>query len=431
MKKKNEKIKGIVPYSFGAASLAMSYIVISNLTFALTESYSITAVTAGMIFLVSRFLDGFSDIIGGFIIDRTNTRFGKARPFDLVAIPLWIFVVISFSVPNIGTVGKIIWVFLAYNLSQTVCYTLVAGATPVRIKYSFHESFRVKVVSMGAFAATLISTFVAVLFPILASVLKDRPYGWTILASCFAVPGIIMMLCQFFLVRETEVEEKVEQEKLSFMESVHLLFKNPSVFIAGLAFMMVSIANSAAASVNYYFTYVIGNLQLAAVVSLISVLGMSCVVFMPLVNKKYGSVGTVRIGFLFIAVFHSLKYVIPTNIIWLAICTAFASLGIIFVQGMKSIIIIDCMQIGYKKTGKMVEGLYASVNGFVDKVGLGLGSFLLGLILQIGKYDGNLDVQPSSANTAIQFVYAALPAICGLFGFIVISVYARVIAKTK
>jgi len=432
MKEKETRIKakGIIPNGLGGASIAMSYMVISNLMYALTEGYGMAAVTVGIIFLVSRIFDGFTDIVAGFIIDRTNTKWGKARPFDLASIPLWIFVVLSFSVPNFNTVGKIVWVFLTYNLCQSVFYTLINGAVAVRLKRSFREEVRVKVTSAAALIAAIISMMVGVIFPILVGFFRNHPYGWTIISSCFAVPAILMSLTQFFFLKEMEDDgEKKEPEKISFLESVKLLFKNPYIFISCAAFTGLSIINGSSSVSSYYFTYIMGDISLASIVGLVTMIGMFFVVIMSPLAKRFGNKGTAMIGFALLAVFHLAKMIMGTNLIWLAICTVFAACGSVFVSGMKGIIIIDCMEYGYRKSGKQVEGLYASMGGLVDKLGLGLGSFLMGAILELGGYDGSLTVQSASANFSISFVYAILPAICGLIGFLIMLFYKEKIVK--
>lgn len=139
---KNKKSSSyIVPFSLGVASLSMSYVVLSQLAFCLTDSYGMSAILVGTIFLASRFFDGFTDIIAGFIIDKTHTKWGKARPFDLFAIPLWICLLLCFNIPHFRLVGKVIWVFLAYNMCQSVCYTFTTVAQTVRIKRSIRLAF--------------------------------------------------------------------------------------------------------------------------------------------------------------------------------------------------------------------------------------------------------------------------------------------------
>ena len=67
---------------------------LAYLSYALTNSYAISAITVGTIFLVSRIFDGVSDVIAGVVIDRTNSKLGKARVYDLLHVPLWLCLVL-------------------------------------------------------------------------------------------------------------------------------------------------------------------------------------------------------------------------------------------------------------------------------------------------------------------------------------------------
>lgn len=435
-KAKKEKT-GIPSYTMGVVSNVMSYIVVSNLTYCLTQSAAMAAGTVGAIFLLSRLLDGVSDIIGGFIIDHTNTRWGKARPFDLVSIPLWISIVLCFSVPELSTVGKIIWVFLTYNLSQTVCYTLINGANPVRLKRSIKEEYRVKAVAIGAFITTVVSTAVGIAMPILISIFENRAHGWTIISSIFAVLGIALSMFCFFTLKERDDAEDdsnagtevITSDKLSFVESAKLLFKNPYVFISTFALMMLSILNNLSAVANYYFSFVVGDISLASIASLVSILGIALIAVMPAIQKKVGCRGTFVLGMLILAVGHMAKLIMPVSVLWLAACGALATGGQVLAGSTRAIVNIDCMNYGQRQTGVQLEGLYSCVNGFGDKVGLGLGSFLLGFIMDIAGFDGQLAVQSASAITSIKLLYTVVPAVVAIIGVVIMLFYNEKIVR--
>lgn len=81
---KERKAKGSIPYMLGMISYNMEYLIVCYLTYALTNSFGISAITSGSIFLFSRIFDGVSDIIAGVIIDKCNSKLGKARVYDLL-----------------------------------------------------------------------------------------------------------------------------------------------------------------------------------------------------------------------------------------------------------------------------------------------------------------------------------------------------------
>lgn len=421
---KSKKTKShLLPFSLGMASAGMSYALTTQLSYCLTDSYGLSAALVGMIFLVSRIFDGISDIIAGFIIDRTHTKWGKARPFDLFCIPLWIILILCFSVPSFQTFGKILWVFLTYNLCQTVCYTFVTVSQTVRVKRSFEPDMRAKVLSFGGVLAAIMSTAVGIVTPSLIAKYESHPHGWTIIIAMFAIPGIIMTLLQFFLVPEINNEEELV-EPVSIKESVKILFSNRYIFIVAGAIIMLSMVNTLiTTSGTFYFKYVYGDLSALSLVNLTAVIGFLLMLIIPTLTKKFGNRNTMIIAFVIMAAFNILKYFFKVNMIGLALCGAVAGAGLTIGNTLRDLLVIDCITYGQEKNGSNLEGIYASVKGFADKIALGLGSMLSGLILQLGHYNGNLNVQPASAQTAITFCYAGLPAILSIVGILLMLKY--------
>ena len=120
---------GGIMYTLGTTFLLVYY----------TNVVHVDPAIAATIIAISKVLDGISDLIMGRIVDRTNSRFGKARPWLLrFCVPTMLCMVLAFSVPvGISTALQIIYVFVTYNLLSTVCYTAVtvpySSATTLRL----------------------------------------------------------------------------------------------------------------------------------------------------------------------------------------------------------------------------------------------------------------------------------------------------------
>ncbi len=423
MKMYSDGKKGVIPFAIGTAASSISYVIIGQLTYALTTSFAMAGTVVGLIMIFSRIFDGISDICAGYIIDKCHFKLGKARPFDLFNIPMWIFMVLCFEVPNLGTVGKVIYVFLMYNLCQSVCYTFVSVSSTVRVKRSFTEDVRAKALAASAILSALLSTALGIISPILISTFAARPHGWMIIAACFAIPGILMTLCMFFMVPEMENAEDEPEEtavqKTTILDSAKLLLQNPYTFLIIVVVMANTLANSIVSMVsNYYYQFNLGNLQLASLVGLMSLVGYIFLVVMPTMTKKLGNRKSIMTAYTFVIIGNLAKLVMPHNIFWLAACSALSVIGIVFAMSIRDLIIIDCMRYGHLKTGTNNEGIYASIRGFSDKIATGLVSLIVGVILDMGHFDGTLAVQPSSANTAITILFTVVPAVIGLIAFV-------------
>jgi GPH family glycoside/pentoside/hexuronide:cation symporter len=111
-----------IGYGFGdaAANFVFQTMLIFQLGF-YTDVFGISAVAAGTLLLVGRFWDAVFDPFMGVVADRTNTRWGKFRPWVLwSAIPFAVMFVLAFTTPNFGATGKVIYAYVTYILLMTV-----------------------------------------------------------------------------------------------------------------------------------------------------------------------------------------------------------------------------------------------------------------------------------------------------------------------
>ena len=124
-----------VAYGCGDTACNIVYGMISTLlTLFYTDYVGISPVTIGIVMLVSRVFDGSSDLIMGFLVDRTRSKWGKSRPWILwMTIPYAIAAILMFTVPHTTDFLKGIYIFVTYNLTTTVIYlSLIHISEPTR-----------------------------------------------------------------------------------------------------------------------------------------------------------------------------------------------------------------------------------------------------------------------------------------------------------
>ncbi|PKP09656.1 MAG: MFS transporter [Bacteroidetes bacterium HGW-Bacteroidetes-4] len=117
-------VKEKIGYALGDGAANIAWRGVSTfLLFFYTDVFGITAAAAGLLLLVARFSDGISDVAMGIIGDRTQTKYGKFRPWILwTAIPLAVILSLLFTTPNLSYSGKIIYAYITYILF-TLIYT--------------------------------------------------------------------------------------------------------------------------------------------------------------------------------------------------------------------------------------------------------------------------------------------------------------------
>ena len=95
-----------------------------------TDVFGISAAAVGTMFLVTRIWDAFVDPVVGVVADRTETKWGKFRPFLLwLAIPFAILGILTFTTPDLGNTGKLIYAFITYSLMMVI----YSGVTSIAI----------------------------------------------------------------------------------------------------------------------------------------------------------------------------------------------------------------------------------------------------------------------------------------------------------
>ena len=396
--KKRSKFLNSLLWTSGTIGGGVIYLLTAQLSYALTESFSVSAIYVGTVFLVSRVFDGITDLIAGNIIDRTHTKWGKARIYDLFMIIAWVFLIFCFRVPEkLSEIGKVVFVFVMYNMYTSVFATFAGCAETVRLKRSLDEDGRIHAVSFSGVVVSLLSAVVSIVMPILISVYASQPGGWTRIALYFAVPCSILAVIRFLFLPEKNVEEEqAKEEKVSFWKSAKLVLSNKYAIIIMICTMIQALVATTSSSMSvYYFTYVYGDVAAAAIPGFVSILVLLAIGLMPKLVAKWGKAKTIMYSLILGIAGSLLRYLMPTNLIWYTFCSMLNGLGGLPLVYLTQLMLIDAMQYGKWKNGVAPEGVYSSVRNVANKIGLGVGAGLMGLILQMGSLAGGGYTQAS------------------------------------
>jgi sugar (glycoside-pentoside-hexuronide) transporter len=416
-----------------ALSLGLNVLLIMQLTYYCTDMLGMSAVLVGTLLLASKIFDGITDLIVGFIIDRTHTKLGKARPYEIFIIFVWVFTIMLFSAPKMGTVGLSIFVFVLYSLINAVCATCLNGNDAVYLARSVRsEKNRVSVMSFNGAIIMLLSIGVSILLPQVIAGIGSTKEGWTVIAMAFGIPLLIIGMFRFIFIKEvvnlspeTKDEKKVvKQENIPLMTGLKCIFHNKYIFIlAGMTFIVQLMVNIGSSVQTYYFKYIVGDIGLATLVSLSGVLTPFILMLFPALSRKFGTVKLIQTGAVIGVVGYIIRALGGTNLATLVIGSLLSGIAVIPITMMISIYLIDCMDYGEWKTGTRVEGLISSVNSFTSKLGSGIASGLVGLLMGIAGYNGSLAVQSASANTIIVALFNWIPLILTIVLLILALIY--------
>ncbi len=125
-KKKELSFGKLLAWSLRGGSTGVALMVMGYLTIFCTNTLGIPAITVGSLMLASKFLDGITDIFAGFIVDKTNTKIGRGRPYELCVIGLWASTLALFLCPaGWTTTLKCVWIFCMYAFANSVFMTFL------------------------------------------------------------------------------------------------------------------------------------------------------------------------------------------------------------------------------------------------------------------------------------------------------------------
>lgn len=399
-------------------SLAINVILVMQLTYYCTDILGMKATLVGTLLLASKLFDGVTDLVVGFIIDRTNTKWGKARPYEVCIIFIWLFTVLLFSTPNMGTTGKAVYVFIMYTLINSICATFLDGGDAVYLARSIRsESNRVSVMSFNGGIIMVFSIVISMLLPQLIAGIGATKIGWTVIALAFGIPFGIIGIFRFVFVKEVVVNNVNEQttkkkEAIPLKTALKCVLKNKYIWILAGMTLVVQLSTNIGTAVNtYYFKYIIGNIGLATLISMGSVATPVIMLFFPVLTRKLGTVKILRIGAVLGVAGFGIRILGGTNLVTLTLGSVISSVAVLPVTMMIGIYLIDTMDYGEWKTGTRVEGMISSVKSFCSKLGSGIASALVGLVMGAAGYDGTLAVQNAAANTAIVALFNYVPMI--------------------
>src|SRR5215831_18742641 len=189
-------LKEKIGYGFGDAASSMFWKLFSMyLMFFYTDVFGISAAVVGTMFLVTRIWDAGFDPLVGIVADRTETRWGKFRPYLLwMAVPFAIIGVLTFTTPPLGAAGKIAYAYVTYSLMMMVYslinvpYASLMGVmTADGSERTSLATFRFIFAFAGSFLVLGVAKPLADFFGGLGRGAPDPRLGWQLAAAVIAV----------------------------------------------------------------------------------------------------------------------------------------------------------------------------------------------------------------------------------------------------
>jgi glucuronide carrier protein len=408
--------------------------VANNLTFTLvsmfllvyyTDVVGIAAAAAGTILLVARVWGAFTDVFAGRLVDRTDTRWGRFRPYFVFAgVPLMLSSIAVFSVPgSLSTTGALVYAYVTYMFFYLV-YSLVNipfGSLSAAMTQLSDE--RAKLSSSRSIGAAVSIVGLTVVVSPQVNAASNLQRSLTLTTVVFAVLGIA---CYVFLFRNSRETVQRDAAPVSLGRSLGALGKNRPLLLLCLSALCVLTGLFIMQTLQvYYARDVLGNANYTILLTVLTTGSM--IVVSPAIPRIVGTVGKKRAfviaGLISTVGGLAIALAPPSPLVGPIISFAVYGIGMAAAQSLMWALQADTVDYGQWRSGVRSEGInYASLS-FSRKVGQGIGGAAAAWGIGLGGYVAGAPTQSAGAQDAIRYVTGFGPAVFVGLGALLMLAY--------
>lgn len=418
----------------GQLALGIMANLVGQMTYFYTDKVGLAVGGVGVMMLIAKIIDAFTDVIFGNIID--HSRGGNKKYYSWMiklAIPAAAMSVFMFTVPiQAGQIASLAYVLITNILLTAIIYTMIA--TPFSAVMVVRTNSQSERGTMGVFRA--VGNYGAGMVISIATIPVTNMLGGT--QSAWIKYGFMLALLTLLLflicynngrkakfAADLEAEENqtevVEEEAVPFKDAMGMLLKNKYWIIVLLFNLITSITNGiSGAAGTYYCKWIFGNDNLVGIIGMMGMLATVVgFIFSKPIISKLGVTRTVHAGLIGAAIAAGVRCFVPGNfMVYIVTCLlgSFVQIPLMCLYGVLLAMAVDYNEWKFDK--KMVA-ISSGAIGFGSKVGNGLSSLLLSAFLVIGAYDATLEVATTSMRYAMYGMSNYLPVIINLAMFFI------------
>ena len=386
-----------------------------------TNICGLSPAACATLFLIARILDGLNDPLVGFVIDHLpNTRFGHFRPTLFVGTVLCSanFLLLWFG-PMMATSGKLAIAYVSYILLGVLFPVMDISLNSLLPVMTGDMKERNALSSIKGLAYVVGALVIGVAAPLILGDTSNKD-GYI---KLILISAAVIFFCS--LIGTMGVKERIKPqpgESYSVKQLFKILGQRP-VYITFLVILLYTVGTNIVSAVNtYYYTYVLGDLSWAAILTLIM-----CITIFPatmLIGKfvmKYGKKKMYLIGLLIASLTPLMRLIDVRSIPILIISALITGIGSGFAAPLNYGIQADNTDYIEISMGIRAEGAIASLSSFISKCAMGVGGAIPGYMLQLAGFNAMAEVQSENVITVIIFCLIILPAIVNVIGILIFA----------
>lgn len=422
-----------IAYGCGDVACNIVYGMISTLLVMFYTDYAgINPAVVGMIMLISRIFDGGSDIVMGYVVSRTNSKWGQSRPWILrMALPYAIGAVLLFTIPQTTPTLQALYIFITYNFVTTVCYTAINlpyGSLSAMMTRNSEQRDLLSVFRMGM---SPFGRIIAVTFTLpLIQVFGNDQMAWVKVMSIWAVIAFFLLVICFVKCEEkVHIPARDNQKQVSLKKNLMALVKNQYFWAVLLLWTFQGTTQTVVGTIlPYYCKYIFQNeTWMYSTLYFVETAVIIVITFMcPLLRKFLTKSRCIIAGGVLVLASQLLFMINPYSFEWCLFTTVLRGIGqaplSAFVFGM----IGDVVEFGQWKNKIRQESFIFSGGSVGAKIGMGASQAIITGILSISGYvvsTGAGAAQPDSVLGAIKNLYIFAPIVVWVLVLIVAGRY--------
>lgn len=420
-----------------AGALLLNAVLATYLNVYYTDVLKLTGVWGGaflVIFpIISKIVDAITNVAMGYIIDRTRTKEGKARPWLLLSAPLLAVTgILLFTVPSGSETVQIIWVMVSYNLFYSFAYTIFNMSHNLMVPLSTRDTTQRGSLSVFNQIATIMMSgiLVALVFPmvIMPAIGADKS-KWIVLMSVLSILALPLTLLEYFFTKErvTLENQGTEEAAIPFRAQLKAIFTDRYMLIIYAYFLIYTFGTSIKnLSLVYFCNYVLGTYNDGITQTLISVIGgipMGIGIFAvwPLA-KKFGKRNVTLVGFILYAIGSAVCWLFPTNMVIMLVGQFIKNIGGLPCSYVFMALFADVLDHVEWRSGIRCDGIAMSVYNIIAVAMVGICTGIFNGMLSQSEYVapsvvGGVTVaaeQSAAVKSAITFGFVGLEVITGI-----------------
>ncbi len=432
---KSEKWLG---YLFGPmGALLLNAVLATYLNVYYTDVLKLTSLWGGVFLtvfpIISKVIDAITNVVMGYIIDRTKTSQGKARPWLLVSAPLvCIGGILLFIVPEGNKTVEVIWVMLSYNLFYSFAYTIFNMSHNLMAPLSTRNTEQRGQLSVFNQIATIMMSgiLVALIFPMVIMPALGVDKGkWITVMSVLSVLALPLTLLEYYFTKERVTLEggEKEEDKPPFAAQLKAIFTDKYMVVILVYFLIYTVGSSIKnLGLVYYCNYVLGTYNDGKTQTLLSVIGgipMGIGIFAvwPLA-RKFGKRNVTLVGFILYAVGSAICWVFPTNMVIVLIGQFIKNIGGLPCAYVFMALFADVLDHMEWKHHFRVDGIAMSIYNIIAVSIIGISTGFFNMMLSKAGYVAPSLVngvtvaaeQSAAVKSTITFAFVGLEAITGV-----------------